>query len=82
MMKPSGSSLECYLYIELNPSEWGDRYAAESLQALSQVQLNLVRQLSFKGPIYGMLYLGDVVKSAAPYARDAFVKDLLRSDKP
>lgn len=59
-----------------------ERNTAESLQALSQVQLDLARQLSLKEKVYGVLYLGDVVRSSGPQDREAFADALRRSDKP
>lgn len=59
-----------------------ERNTAESLRALSPVQLALARQLSLKDKVYGVLYLGDIVKSSGLYDREAFADVLLRSDKP
>jgi hypothetical protein len=71
-----------YAHMLGRPLTKEERSAAESLQALSQVQLEVVRQLSLKDTMYGMLYLGDIVKSAGQYAREAFADALLRSGKP
>ena len=59
-----------------------DRKAAESLQVLSPAQLQVARELSLKDRVYGVLYLGDIVKSAGQHARETFVDALLHSDKP
>jgi hypothetical protein len=64
------------------PLTKAERNAAASLQALSPAQLQVARELSFKDRVYGMLYLGDVVKSASQHAREAFADALLRSDTP
>ena len=59
-----------------------ERHAAESLQTLSSTQVELARQLSLKERVYGVLYLGDIVRSAGQHAREVFADALVRSDKP
>jgi hypothetical protein len=46
------------------------------LEKLSEAQLAVARALSLKDTIFGLTYLGDVVRSARSYDRETFAENL------
>lgn len=59
-----------------------ERRLVDTLSDLGEAQIGLARQLASKERMFGMLYLADVVRSAATHEREAFVDSLLRAADP
>jgi len=59
-----------------------ERRLVASLPDLTEAQVAVARQLASRERVFGLLYLTDVVKSAATNERDAFVDSLLRDGDP
>jgi hypothetical protein len=59
-----------------------ERRLVASLPDLGEAQVGVARQLASRERVLGLLYLADVVKSAATQERDAYVDSLLRDGDP
>lgn len=59
-----------------------ERRLVATLPDLTHAQVAVARQLASTDRVFGLLYLADVVKSAATHERDAFVESLLRDGDP
>jgi hypothetical protein len=80
---PSQLSMEHFYVRELGrPLTDEERWRRVSIPELTGAQVAVARELSSKDRAIGLLYLRDVVKSAAIHEREAFVDALRRDDKP
>ena len=59
-----------------------ERWRRTSIPELTKAQVAVARELSIKERAIGLMYLRDVVKSAAIHEREAFVDALRRDDEP
>jgi hypothetical protein len=74
---PPRFSMEHFYERELGRALADDeRQPAESLEKLSEAQRAVARALSLKDTVFGVMYLGDIVKSARSYDRETFAENL------
>jgi hypothetical protein len=59
-----------------------ERRRVASIADLTEAQVAVARQLASRERTFGLLYVTDVVKSAAMHERDVFVDSLLRDGDP